>query len=253
MGNGTQMIIHDLRNQPDLPQWMDYPQHEIGIGDRKFLMTSLTSKDCIVRKNWRRGQFYERKILINIRERTSNHDGCFIDIGANVGNHTVFFANFCNVKRLFSIEPHPSIFEVLKFNCDRHIPDSCKITLFNCAASNQKRIIGMGPILPGNIGTTKIVESAKKSIEVNSCTLDKLIGKERVAFIKVDVEGHEPEVFQGARTILKRDRPLIMAEAPDHGRQKALDEILEPLGYKRGSHRWVGAGNYFWNPLNNFS
>lgn len=41
-----------------------------------------------------------------------------VDIGANIGNHTVFFANVCKAKKVYSFEPQEKVFEILKKNVE---------------------------------------------------------------------------------------------------------------------------------------
>ena len=180
--------VEDLRSQPDLPDWMDYPQRQISFNGQQFLMTGLTSRDRMVRVPWGRNTFYELPMLKNIMTRTRNM-GCFIDVGANLGNHSVFFANFCGAKCLYAVEAHPLICQVLKFNCKQHVPSSCPHTIFNYAASNQRGVLGVKPILPKNVGRTRVCKTDKGEIEIESRTLDELVGDEKIAFIKVDVEG----------------------------------------------------------------
>jgi FkbM family methyltransferase len=70
-------------------------------------------------------------------------------------------------------------------------------------------------------------------VEVPCVTLDEKV-TEPVGFIKVDVEGHELAVLQGAKGILQRDHPVILIEAEERHRRNAVQSIinqLSPLGY----------------------
>ena len=54
----------------------------------------------------------------------------------------------------------------------------------------------------------------------------------RVDFIKIDVEGMELEVLQGAMSTLKRCKPMMLIE-PIKTKKRDLDPILKRAGYKR--------------------
>ena len=89
---------------------------------------------------------------------------------------------------------------------------------------------------------------------VETCRLDDLVpqlGLERVDFIKVDVEGHELAVFEGAAAMLQRDHPVLLMECearhrPD-GDVRPVFAFLESLGYQGG---FLTAGNV--QPLERF-
>jgi FkbM family methyltransferase len=93
-------------------------------------------------------------------------------------------------------------------------------------------------IPPGEIPTEASLELQNKSarkggthINIESTTLDTVCAQETVDFIKIDVEGAEHKVLQGARQLLARCRPTILLEhhanCPPHG----IESVLKPYGY----------------------
>ena len=58
------------------------------------------------------------------------------------------------------------------------------------------------------------------------------IYKGRVSFIKIDVEGHELQVLEGARDTIKRDLPTILIEIDEYDESK-VPSLLKELGYSR--------------------
>ena len=61
-----------------------------------------------------------------------------------------------------------------------------------------------------NLGATRLVVAEDGGIETRS--LDALIGADRIDFIKIDAEGMELEVLDGAAGLIARDRPVIWIE-----------------------------------------
>jgi Methyltransferase FkbM domain len=60
-----------------------------------------------------------------------------------------------------------------------------------------------------------------------------------VALLKIDVEGMEADVIRGGLDTIRRNRPVIFAEAWDAGYEQATAELLEPLGYRMvRRYRW---------------
>ncbi|NIP84985.1 MAG: hypothetical protein GTO03_05265, partial [Planctomycetales bacterium] len=71
-----------------------------------------------IQAHWLRGEFFETRLLEYIYWHFKGR--VFVDVGSNIGNHTLFFAKFCRPKGVISIEPHaPSLahqVEVLQTN-----------------------------------------------------------------------------------------------------------------------------------------
>ncbi len=63
---------------------------------------------------------------------------------------------------------------------------------------------------------------------VRVSTLDDLLADERrVSFLKCDVEGHEQRVFAGAKGIIERDHPVVLAEVEQRHRQDSIDRTFD--------------------------
>ena len=143
-----------------------------------------------------------------IREQIKEGD-IVIDVGANIGYYTLIFAQLVGkTGKVFAFEPEPKNFEILKKNIEinnydnvtaeqKIISDKCeKMKLF----VSDSGIVGHRIQKMGNL---------ENFIEVESVTLDDYMKKlnldKKVDFIKIDVEGAEPKVLDGAKTILKEN------------------------------------------------
>ena len=87
-----------------------------------------------------------------------------------------------------------------------------------------------------SLGHSRIVPQSE-GIEINVATLDQVaerLGLEDVRFVKIDVEGHEAEVLEGARATLARQLPILAIEMHGLIRQGVNEEvelILREIGY----------------------
>ena len=84
---------------------------------------------------------YEKEILETLEEcifnKIDTKNSFCLDIGANIGNHTLYFADF--FKQVYSFEPHPEIFELLKFNVRKS--KNIKVFPFGLSNKNDEMII----------------------------------------------------------------------------------------------------------------
>ena len=136
-----------------------------------------------------------------------NHRGLCLDIGAHIGNHSLFFSKYFD--KVISFEPHPVTFQLLKLNASitNNVVPICK----GCSNRNQK-LIAVEPWRNSggtSIQVETIEENHGKVIEFNVEPLDEmeiLNNSGSIDFIKVDIEDHELECFLGAKELLERYR-----------------------------------------------
>ena len=152
-----------------------------------------------------------------------------LDIGANIGNHSLYFAS--HFREIVAFEPNPRTFKVLRLNADL----ATNITCHAFGLSSESRE-GRLNLQVGNVGAASLLTPAETGINVALRTLDSLDGLSDVKLVKIDVEGHEAQVLEGGRALLLRDQPIILLEqhARDfiHGQSPSLS-ILKELGYRQ--------------------
>ena len=185
---------------------------------------------------------YENSSLILVEEFIKNKlsnakDKTALDIGANIGNHSIFFAK--QFKYVYAFEPNPCTFEVLKINCN-YAAEHKNVVPLNFALSDKEGSLPFH-INPANMGGSSIVDENKASIEVsieiNAKILDHLneLKDASIALIKIDVEGHELNVLKGARAIILKNMPAILFEQHASeivdGSSKVI-KYLEEIGYE---------------------
>lgn len=146
-----------------------------------------------------------------------------MDIGANIGFHTVFFAKHINQRRVVAVEPTRNALLRLRRNIvQNHVGP--KVIIFEGVASNMpgfldiKTIDGLEEYSTfGALVHPAIVGSRFVTERVEARTLDQLASEHQLdcGFIKVDTEGVEHLVFEGARELLASHRPVVVSELSD--------------------------------------
>lgn len=139
-----------------------------------------------------------------------------VDVGANLGEYTLVAAKYAGpTGAVFSFEPLPDNFQLLEKSI--HENDLKNITLSRLALSNRD---GDGILnVPANAhsGTASLVASrpTDRKFPVRCARLDTVLERDparRVDIMKVDVEGFESEVFEGAAHTLAVDKPMVLFE-----------------------------------------
>jgi len=165
------------------------------------------------------------------------------DIGANIGYHTVGFAE--RAKRVYAFEPNELNYKLLQKNTFF----KPNVTLLDVALSNS---VGTTQIekfelgVPGNYGECKIVDDGQTC---EMTTVDTLVKSGKIQppnLVKIDVEGHEWCVIDGMRDTIENNLPIIFYEHMHGDDLPNVHEYLESKGYEI---YWFPCMNY--NP-NNF-
>jgi FkbM family methyltransferase len=161
-----------------------------------------------------KNRFYEEGFLRYIH--SLGLAGTYVDIGAFVGTHTVFFGVICKADRVHSFEPRPPVYTRLESNIalneltDRVVAHQMALTDRDCEVTLD---FGDGVwVVPGR-------------------RLDDVV-REDVAVLKIDVEGMEPSVLRGGRRVLRRSRPVVFAEAATDEHHEALLAVMRELKYE---------------------
>ena len=146
-----------------------------------------------------------------IRNEISEGD-VVIDVGANIGYYTLIFAQLVGKSgTVISFEPEPKNFSILKKNVE--INNYKNVILEQKIVSRKNEISKLFLAESGIVGHhTNSSKNSKNFIEIESITLDdytkKLNLSNKIKFIKIDVEGAEPNVLYGAENILKENSKL---------------------------------------------
>jgi len=188
-----------------------------------------------------------------------------VDGGANVGYMTCLMAQACGPNgEVHAFEPHPRILERLRRNIAALPQPRADVVVHARALSRHSgsAVLQEPEGFAENQGRAFLGSNGSGGLDVETTTLDEHFPATRVQLLKLDVEGHELEVLEGARSLLQERRlTTVIFEA----HQSVLrDEICQFLagfglesfalvpGFWRPHPRAVGGVDAFpsWEPPN---
>lgn len=198
------------------------------------------------------GSFYDIEELELIKDHLGDLQLRVADVGANVGNHTVFFAHNLNCEKIFPIEPNPAVTRTLKANIglNWHRSIDPEFVGFGLSAKNGFAIIGSTDLR--NTGGSEIALAAGGRIPV--IRGDDFCRRSNINFMKIDVEGHEDSVLDGLNETLRDLRPAIYIETRGNS-ASSVPERLSALGYRDVFiySRYEGVVNFMFEPAERIS
>lgn len=149
-----------------------------------------------------------------------------IDIGANIGEFTRACLNH-NIQEIHSFEPDEVPLKCLEKNLGK---ESVRIYGFPLGELNKKTIFYSAPNNADSSLIKPRVKSLKKLIEIR--TLDSIpinFAQTQSVLLKMDAEGAEPEVLQGAISTLAKIRWVVIDIGPERNGKSTYNEVKEIL------------------------
>lgn len=210
------------------------PNNNISIHDG--LHIEIHETDTSISDSLRKTGVHEPNLTAYFKE-TVQTDDHILDIGANIGYFSLLFASLTEVSgQVIAAEPDPTNIVLLERNIERNGFDHDSVGIVQKAISDH-------------IGTTKFYRDSKSkgahsieqtdntdgdSITVETTTVDELIDS-TIDIIKIDVEGAENRVLDGATNTIQEYRPVIVFEmAPPIWSSSPVETLqgLKQQGYK---------------------
>jgi FkbM family methyltransferase len=175
---------------------------------------------------------YEFDMLKDMRARLSRDD-LVLDVGANIGNHTMFLAAAVGC-RVAAFEPNLALSAALQASTRLNDLQE-RVTVHAHALGKLLQRGHFAKDIPDNLGAQSI-EAGDGPLEIKP--LDSLVFAAPVKAIKIDVEGMELEVLEGATTLISTDRPLLYVECQNENHFRTI-------------HQWMVVRNYgYWDTFN---
>ena len=168
----------------------------------------------------------------------SDQELTIVDLGANVGYATMYFAHLFPKSHLYAFEPHPTSFAELVANLRRnHLLE--RVTLYKAAASN---VAGPQFLTDDAVCSTIVSGDGNRRFRVMQLDLFECLSGLHVDILKMDIEGGEYSVLgdDRFRRLLPRNVMMEWHSDQEHGDGKLwCVNRLESLGY-RVTVRWDG-------------
>ncbi len=209
-----------------------HPNMACYVFDRNSLYISLHG----------RTELNQLKVLEERILKTKNfRDSSCLDIGAAIGNHSIFFSKY--FKNTFSFEPNQDTYSLLNFNVKNNSKN--KVKTFNFGASNKDEEKNLLSIQKTNLGGDRIINDItymENTRKVSLKKLDKIINQQsinKIELIKLDIEGYELNALKGLEETINKFSPIIIFEChikdtylENNKRKSKVIEFLKKKSYK---------------------
>jgi FkbM family methyltransferase len=159
--------------------------------------------------------------------------GLILDIGANIGNHALFFAP--HAQEVWAFEPNPRTATLLALNAEL----APNVRVFPFGLSDRAGSATLH-VPADNLGMATLQAGASgQAVACSVQRLDDLPGLHAgpVVLVKIDIEGHEAAALRGGLQLLRRHRPVVVfeqlaSEVRADGSTATL-AVLREAGYRR--------------------
>ena len=182
---------------------------------------------------------FEKPLLFFLRDTlnaliTETPKAIFMDIGANVGHHSIFLSKFAS--QVLAFEPYPKV--NMQFKQQIAHNNISNIQIFETGLSDRRETLNYYAPTGNNEGIGSFDES---SISKGNTSYGKLELQEgdqviesdswkNIKLIKIDVEGFEKKVIKGLSRTIEEERPVIVCEIT-YGQQLSFVSIEELSSY----------------------
>ncbi len=188
---------------------------------------------------WERPQFTELFGLAAEQLRRRKADAVFLDVGAHWGLYALAARQSGMFGRIVAFEPDPISYAQLHANLFLNKAHDF-IETRQLAATNRERVFALEPGDIHNRGATRVIDPDRgHPATCRGVTIDSEFDfADKLVVIKIDVESHEPEVLDGMKRLLSRNRCIIQVEVWDQPageterRFKALSTLFTSYGIR---------------------
>lgn len=215
-----------VQSMQELRKKMSLKDNVAQIRNARFYLPNYPV-DCI-QKCMIDGNDYWDMQAHHIINKYLKDNSVILDIGANIGSHTVYWAIERHAKKIYAFEPLKGTFEILEKNVELNGLND-RVVLYNLGLSDEETKAGVAAYNMENIGGTSFQKTENGVFTF--VPLDSIAIKENIDLIKIDVEGAEVDVLMGGLKTLKKDKPIVVIESFHN--KAVIDTIFAELGYKQ--------------------
>jgi FkbM family methyltransferase len=225
----NQFDIAKLQTLPSFFNWVDC---EVGPKARFNMFLAGADDGVALRFFWNGGyEKFTTTLWSNFAARSTN---IVVDIGAHTGSYTLAaLASGCGP--IVSFEPHFMNFSRLLMNLRGNGFSTEGAYMLGVGRTNEASVLSISTNLGylttgGKVGA----RDGCANFPISLVSLDRFFDPavHKIDLLKIDVEGHEPNVLTGAIELLRHSKPDIFFECLSDEAGLEIESLLEPLGYK---------------------
>ncbi len=184
------------------------------------------------------GEFEKNEL--EICKRYLKQDSIILDIGANIGIHSIYFSKIASKGLILSFEPSNETFILLLKNVSQFE----NIVPINIAISDRNSVSKFFIASDNAYSSLKDTQrkAIKRVINVPCIKLDEfsiLKTLNKIDFIKIDVEGFESEVIKGMGSLIDKYKPIIFCEIYQGSSSNSLPDKTVELLINKGYSAFV--------------
>lgn len=154
-----------------------------------------------------------------------------IEVGANMGTHSVDMARACAPGTFYAFEPQPRLFQIMAGNLALNNIDNALAYPDGCGdAEGEASLPRIDYDQNGNFGAISLRDGGE-GVRVRIRTIDNL-ELAACGLIKIDVEGFEPRVLRGAAETIRRCRPALYVENDRAAQQQEVIDLIAAHDYR---------------------
>jgi FkbM family methyltransferase len=213
------------------------PEEKLVYKNALGTLFMLDTKDYVMKQIYL-FDIYEKNTVRHILKFLKPTD-LFVDIGANIGAYSIIMATRLPQGRVISFEPNKRAASFLEQNIELNGLQNMTIEPFGLSDKKETAIMYSYTAGMTTASFNKGFDSPLKE-EIPLITLDEYCDQNRIKEIdimKIDVEGHEPKVLEGAKDVIRRSKRLKLIMEIDQntdkfgGRLELFNSVIS-LGFK---------------------
>lgn len=192
------------------------------------ILNSHDLPDYIAKEIKKHNNFYEFKLLNKLKEMNVFGDGDIIEIGANIGNHVVFYKMRAGIEgKIYAFEPLKNNYEILEKNIKDNNLQNVDIKKYGLGDKNESATFFVNETNFGNSSLIMQKYSSKKvDVEIREVTDELKILMNSSSFAKIDIEGAEKFIFDKLINAFKKDNFRFLIELNMY-EYSTLDEYMK--------------------------
>ena len=183
------------------------------------------------------GEFSQMEM--NLFEQLIEKADNIVEVGSNIGSHTVGLCKLAREGQIWAFEPQRIIFQTLCGNIAINSILNCHCVECVCSDRTDQPIIVPEPSFKheNNFGGISMIEEPQAITRQRTNTLDAALPDlDRLKLLKIDAEGMEAKILTGSEKLIRRTRPVLYVENDKIEKSKGLIEKIFSYKYRAFWH-----------------